>query len=530
MSTNGKERPEFILKSGGLQDKFLNAITKVIIYGGGFGNGKTTALVLKILRIATEYPGANILAARSTYPKLNDTFRKEFLKWCPPEWIKSFPTGQNASNICTLTNGTTINFRYIAQQGRNQDGGTSNLLSATYDLVAIDQIEDPEIVEKDFLDLFGRLRGQARYIGSDPTKPRTGPRQFLIACNPTRNWFYKRVIRPYHLYLATGEIAKELLCERDIDGAPVYDVNSKLKLIMELIEGSTYELRHIHERDDGDFIKTLETMYTGQMRDRFLLGKWSAYEGLVYPEYDVTTHTIPHTVIMDHLNGLIASGYEPNWIEGYDFGIASPSCYGLSFVDPNGCVFLVDGFYQKEMSVEDQITEINRLRKKWAGPYFEFDPVYSDPDVFRRKAGNKKTVGMTIAEMFRDGGIEMRKGNNDILNGIVKIGGYIKLRNRFSHPILKTTPAPRLIVASELHWFSDEMGSYYWQTNSQGDRTDRPVDDQDHAMDMLKYMLTDLPDIGGYVAKQNNNVPSWMKWSERDQSSNSRTKGHRYGR
>ena len=149
--------PTFRLQHDSLQDKFLNSKAKVQLFGGGFANGKTAAACLKCIRIAKDYPGANILMARSTYPKLNDTLRKEFIKWCPPDWIDSFPKSANGSNTCTLKNGTTINFRYIAQQGKlGNEATTSNLLSATYDAVIVDQMEDPEIVHKDFLDLLGR--------------------------------------------------------------------------------------------------------------------------------------------------------------------------------------------------------------------------------------------------------------------------------------------------------------------------------------------------------------------------------------
>ena len=88
----------FKLTRGSLQERFLSSRGKVQIYGGGFANGKTATACIKALRIAMDYPGANILMARSTYPKLNDTLRKEFLKWCPDDWIRSFPKSANASN------------------------------------------------------------------------------------------------------------------------------------------------------------------------------------------------------------------------------------------------------------------------------------------------------------------------------------------------------------------------------------------------------------------------------------------------
>src|SRR5215207_3497129 len=167
--------PEFKLLRGGIQDSFFQLRTKIQLFGGGFGNGKTTAAVGKTLQLTQDYPGANVLMARSTYPKLNDTLRKEFLKWCPKDWIASFPLSVNASNLCTLKNGTTLPFRYIAQQGKQEESSTSNLLSATYDVIVVDQAEDPEISFKDFLDLMGRLRGNTPYRGDDPTMPRTGP-------------------------------------------------------------------------------------------------------------------------------------------------------------------------------------------------------------------------------------------------------------------------------------------------------------------------------------------------------------------
>ena len=147
------------LLENSLNDKFFQSRAKIQFFGGGYGNGKTSAMVVKaLLKVAKDYPGCNILMARSTYPKLNDTMRKTFLEFCPPEWIKSFPLSKNSDNTCTFVNGTTINFRYIAQRKTTDDGSsTSNLLSATYDLIVVDQLEDPEIIHKDFKDLMGPL-------------------------------------------------------------------------------------------------------------------------------------------------------------------------------------------------------------------------------------------------------------------------------------------------------------------------------------------------------------------------------------
>jgi hypothetical protein len=171
------------LRKGTIQWDFDQSRNKIQFFGGGFANGKTTALVIKALKLCVEYPGSNGLLGRSTYPKLNDTLRKVFFLWCPPDWIKKMPTQDD--NTCYLKNGTIINFRYISQRGKqNVDGSTtSNLLSATYDWIGIDQIEDPEIVHKDLLDLMGRLRGQTPYRPEgreDESMPDSGPRWLML--------------------------------------------------------------------------------------------------------------------------------------------------------------------------------------------------------------------------------------------------------------------------------------------------------------------------------------------------------------
>jgi len=397
--------PTFKLAKESLQDRFLHSTAKVQLFGGGFANGKTSAACIKAIRVAKDYPGANILMARSTYPKLNDTLRKEFIKWCPTHWIDSFPKSANGSNTCTLTNGTTINFRYIAQQGKaGNEATTSNLLSATYDLIVVDQMEDPEIVHKDFLDLLGRLRGMTPYIGNDPNMPKTGPRQFVMTTNPTRNWVYRKLVKPRHDLLPYDPETKkpkqiiindDLLCETDELGKMLLDENRLPIPIIELFEGSTYENK---DNLEADFIKTLESSYKGQMRSRFLMGQWASYEGLVYPMFNESMHVLSHHAIENYYRQLQIRAKGITYLEGYDYGLAVPYCYILGFCDDVGNVFLMDGGYEKEVPLDDHIACIKHLRSK-----YQLAPdnmMLSDPDIFRRKSVGKKLVGKSIADMF----------------------------------------------------------------------------------------------------------------------------------
>lgn len=512
--------PEFRLLEGGIQDAFLRSRAKIQIYAGGFGNGKTTAVVMKTLQIANDYPGANILMARATYPKLNDTLRKEFVKWCPREWIDSFPMSVNASNTCTLKNGTQINFRYISQQGKTEQATTSNLLSATFDLMVVDQMEDPEISHKDFLDLIGRLRGNASYRGDDRTMPGTGPRWFFITLNPTRNWVYKKVIAPYHHYMQTGIVTDDLLCVRDPEtNKPLIDDDGKPMLMIELVEGGT--AANAHNLPD-DFIATMSSAYTGAMKARFLKGEWAAYEGLVYPQFNHLVHIATDYDIKKYLNWLKKNNYDIEWIEGYDHGIASPSVYSLSFVDHVGNVVFCDGFYRNEYPFEQQCDHIKRIRREWQG---ESVAILADPDIFRRKGGS----GERISDKFWiDFGIGVTRADNDITSGISKVGSYLLPREGHVNPFTMDTPSPTVFFNENMTWVPDEFGTYFWKQAANGDRIDQPSDSSDHFMDCMKYMFTNRPIASKLRPTDPRAKPKYLQWHEQDVAEYN--KGRRHGR
>lgn len=409
-----------------------------------------------------------------------------------------------------MLNGTTINFRYISQRGKTSEDGqtTSNLLSATYDAVTVDQVEDPGIVEKDFFDIMGRLRGTTPYRGSDASMPLSGPRWLIVTCNPTSNWFYRKIIKPLHMYLERGIIHDDLLVNP-----------TTRKPIVELFEGSTYENKN---NLPEDFLVGLEASYTGQMRERYLMGKWAAFEGLVYPNFREEIHMMDEQDMISYLLDLSKKHVQVRAIEGYDFGIASPSCYLIGFVDNYSRVFVLDGFYKSEMSLEDQAHEMRRLRDKWANYGIKIkDPIIADPDLFKRKSsGDYKVTGTTIAgRLMDDFGIKLRPGDNAITAGIMKTSSYL---NQYSHLPPINDPAERsamIYFNGRLDFIRDEFNNYFWKRNPQGDKTDVPIDRNDHAMDTIKYMLSFRPRPGEIIIPKSEITPAYMFWHEVDDKS-----------
>src|SRR3989304_4365901 len=78
----------------------------------------------------------------------------------------------------------------------------------------------------------------------------------------------------------------------------IVDGDSKLPIV-ELFESDVYANA---SNLPADYIKLNEAVLKGQKRDRFLLGKWVAYEGLVYGEFSQERNIITRTQALEHLN------------------------------------------------------------------------------------------------------------------------------------------------------------------------------------------------------------------------------------
>jgi hypothetical protein len=280
-----------------------------------------------------------------------------------------------------------------------------------------------------------------------------------------------------------------------------------------------------------DFIETLEGAYKGQMRERFLLGNWGGFEGLVYPQYDPTVHMLAELDLINYFLHLQSIGFAPEIIEAYDHGIAKPSCYTNAFTDYLGNTFVFDGWYQAELTLEEIANKIKEKRKRLQelfGVDVSENAIFADPAIFRRTTGNTKTVGVAVSGLFAELGIRCTRANNDIISGIAKVQSYLAIDTKYYHPINKTLESPRLFFCSELNFIDQEIVDYYWKKDQQGQYEDTPKDRDDHAMDNIKYLLSRRPQIAKFVRRRESLPPSRRKWTEVETQAQDRRQ-HRYG-
>ncbi len=507
--------PTYNIEEDSIHAQWLASRAKVQIFGGGFGNGKTAALCIKVLQLVQQYPGVTGIVARSTLTALHDTTLKEFEKWCPPHWVIS--KGNYDRPEWKFTNGSTVLFRYIKQKGKSTGTSTtSSLLSGTYGFIAVDQIDDPEFTDKDFKDILGRLRSSdASYVGTDDTMPRTGPRWFLAALNPVRNWIFHNYIKHLVAYKQKGAIGAKLSETVDVFRTALGDPNLRVEDIFDLVEGPTEANR---ANLSPDFIAMLRATYDGPMAQRFLDGGWNAYEGLVYPQFDSELHMVSEVDIRSLLKlGRMQGTVSP--VEAYDHGQSAPNCYGLSVKVQIGKVpfwIFLDGF-KEVCSIEQTVKKIRAIRAEWGFADNRLQVIFADPAIFRKQGQNQKTVGPSVAEMFHDNGhgLLMTRGQNDMEAGIAKIGAYLNSYRDVVSPFTGTQPSPYLFFNRDrMDFVAVEFGDYIYKVTMTGERSDKPRDANDHAMDMVKYCATAYPRITNIIVPKKTRELYPTKWYE----------------
>lgn len=190
------------------------------------------------------------------------------------------------------------------------------------------------------------------------------------------------------------------------------------------------------------YVETTLAGLTGVQRKRLYEGVWAAAEGIVYPEF------VPEMIREQDVTG---------WTTylAADIGSRNPTCIGTGHVAGDGRVHISREVYRRNMTA----TEIVQAIKDEADRCTP-DAIFIDP-----------SAKGYIDDLQRDG-YPAIAADNDILEGIQRVKGM--LTNGFT-----IDPSCVNII--------DEFGLYAYPDNPKIE-TDKPVKDNDHGMDMLRYL------------------------------------------
>lgn len=197
------------------------------------------------------------------------------------------------------------------------------------------------------------------------------------------------------------------------------------------------------------FVENLKKEYAGTVfYDRYILGKWTLAEGLVYPMFgdSCIVQDIPDT---------------GDYYISIDYGTHNPFSAGLWCVTKTEAVRIGEYYYcgreeRKEKTPEEYYSEVKRLAGGRDIKCLIVDP---SADAF-------------IATVKKHHEFKVRGAVNDVLPGI--------------HTTAEMIASGKVKIHESCEDAIREFGLYRWDEKAESDRV---VKENDHAMDEIRYMV-----------------------------------------
>lgn len=415
---------------------YLDRTSSEVLLSGPAGTGKTYSNLLKLLWFCGEYPGARVLMLRKTRKSLAESAMVTLERILHGAGLLGRPVERTHRHEYKLPR------RSVIVVGGMDD--PSKVLSTEYDLIYVN--EATELSVNEWEELSFRLRAMA------------GPFDQMVAdCNPEspHHWLYKRFIAGR----APG---------RRVPGEPTSYPTTHHE------NPGYYDWRRRAWTENGlRYLRRLGAA-TGIRKARKFEGKWVSAEGAVYA-YDPDVHT--------WRGGRrdVPRAWPRVW--GIDWGKRVPTALGVWAVDPDQRPVLTREVYQTHLRPD----VLGRRARGWVEGGEEPAPraIVCDYDIgaedykgqFERASG----LPLTLADKAdRDKGIQEAQSLFDVDPETGRPGIY------FCAGTLDHDPDPALVDSALPTCLIEELVGYVWDANQ---LKDEPIGVNDHAMDMLRYVV-----------------------------------------
>lgn len=209
-----------------------------------------------------------------------------------------------------------------------------------------------------------------------------------------------------------------------------------------------------------DYVENIKKEYTGVFYARFILGQWVAAQGAIYDMLDPAANVYrpedrPVDMAWNSARSIVV-----------DYGTTNPTVF-LEVYD-DGKIIRVDREYRWDSK--------EQYRQKTDGEYAadlvsfmgEQCAVYVDP-----------AAASFIAEL-RGRGVYVVPADNEVLDGIRRTAALLQRR--------------ALRICSECAGTLSEMTAYCWDEKASQHGEEKPVKQNDHGPDAIRYYVNSLPD------------------------------------
>lgn len=250
------------------------------------------------------------------------------------------------------------------------------------------------------------------------------------------HWYYKDVLN-FH--------------EEKLKANPKYGLNYGHFTIADNMSISADQLRAV--------LATYDRKSVWYARD--ILGQRKMAEGLIYDMMDTTANTYRPQDAPVGFKSLSTRTIT------CDYGTTNPTVY-LDVYDDGEKVRV-----HREYRWDSREEHRQKTDEEYADDFMEFmgrEPCAAIVD----------PAAASFIAALRQRGVYVIEGNNDVLNGIRKCSTLLSHRD--------------LLISTDCEGLLDELGTYRWDDKAALMGVDKPIKQQDHGPDALRYYINSLPD------------------------------------
>lgn len=208
-----------------------------------------------------------------------------------------------------------------------------------------------------------------------------------------------------------------------------------------------------------EILQQYRTYYSGVFYQRYVLGEWVLADGLVYSMFDPTENT--------YREDIPSLPYSCERYIACDYGTTNPTVF-LDIYD-NGEIIRVDREYRWDSRKECK----QKTDQQYTDDFMEFMG-----DIPATVLVDPSAASFIVA--LRQRGVYVREADNEVLDGIRKTGALLARRE--------------IRIHERCTGLIDELGTYLWDEKAALRGEERPVKQQDHGPDALRYFVNYLPD------------------------------------
>lgn len=467
----GKKHVHNYSPRGGCAEVFESREPEVLISGPA-GTGKSRACLEKVALICFQTPNVRALLLRKTARSLGSTGLVTWRNFVIKEALATgdvvyYGGSQQEAAQYRFKNGSTVTI-----------GGLDNptrIMSSEYDIVYVQEATEITIVDLEYIKT--RLRNWVISF-----------QQLLMDCNPSTP------TDPLKQRCTSGKT--KLIESRHEDNPRLFE--ECLETDAGAVPYPYVDSGWVKPTQRGkDYIAILDAL-TGVRYKRLRLGLWVSADGIVYEEFDPAVHILKWSYSDDGEKLPLPDDWERIWV--IDFGYIAPFVLACYAIDPDdGALILYREIYFTNRTVEehaktildivcpekvitwyDHINRIDRSRteREWIEPLPLM--VICDHDAEGRRTFEKHTgLGTKAAKKAVALGIDLTKTRIAANKFFIMEDTLVELDQT-----LLTNVAPTCTA--------DEFGGYVWKVNKDGELLDEPVKRNDHGLDTLRYVVTEL--------------------------------------